>query len=393
MIYSLKFISDKFRCFLHLCKTLPNSVTRTFINLIIVLYIERYILHYTMDENYFRKITTTVVIAVLLVLSFFLLRPILLSIVGGFILAFIFSPVYNLIYRWTKSKNLPAAIICILLLAAIILPLWFFTPMIIDESIKLYRMSQQLDIVTPLKNIFPSLFGSQEFSQEVGSITHSFITKATNSLMNYLSNLILDFPTIIMQIFVVFFTFFYTLRDKEKIIEYIKSLLPFSKEVEKKLFDSTRDITSSVLYGQVVIGFIQGIVLGIGIFIFKISNPFLLTILAIIAGILPIVGPALIGVPIAIFLLIKGDTFSAFGILLFSLLSSVVDNFLRPFLVSKKTKLHTGLVLTGMIGGFFFFGMLGFILGPLIIAYLIIVIEVYRSKPISSVLIQAPNKK
>ncbi len=342
-----------------------------------------------MDENYFRKITATGVIAVLIVLSFFLLRPILLSIVSGFILAFIFSPFYNLLYKWTKSKNFPAAIICALLLAAIILPLWFFTPMVIDESIKLYRASQQLDIVTPLKNWFPTLFGTQEFSVEVGSITQSFITKATNSIMNYFSNLILDFPTIIMQIFVVFFVFFYSLRDKDKIIGYIKSLLPFSKEVEKKLFDSTKDITSSVLYGQVVIGAVQGIVLGIGLFIFNIPNPFLLTIIAILAGILPIVGPSLVGVPVAIFLLIEGNSVATIGILGFTLLSSLSDHFLRPFLVSKKTKLHTGLVLTGMIGGFFLFGLLGFILGPLIIAYLIIVIEVYRNKPISSVLIQA----
>ncbi len=342
-----------------------------------------------MDENYFRKVTATVVISVLVVLSFFLLKPILLSIILGFILAFIFSPVYDLVYRWTKSKNFPAAIICALLLAAIILPLWFFTPMIIDESIKLYRASQQLDIVTPLKNLFPSLFGSQEFSQEVGSITHSFITKITNSLMNYLSNLILDFPTIMMHIFVVFFTFFYTLRDKKKIIGYIKSLLPFSEEVEKKLFDLTKDITSSVLYGQVVLGFIQGIILGVGLFVFNIPNPFLLTLIAILAGVLPLVGPSLVGVPVAIFLLIGGNGFATLGILGFTLLSSLSDPFLRPFLVSKKTKLHTALVLTGMIGGFLLFGILGFILGPLIIAYLIIVIEVYRNKPLSSVLIQA----
>ncbi len=341
-----------------------------------------------MDETYFRKVTATVVIAVLVILSFFLLRPILLSIISGFILAFIFSPVYNWIYKLTKSKNFPAAIICILLLAIIILPIWFFTPMIIDESIKLYRSSQQLDLVTPLKKIFPSLFGSQEFSQEVGSIIHSFITKITNSLMNYFSQLILDFPVMVLQIFVIFFTFFYALRDKEKIIAYIKSLLPFSKEVEKKLFDSTRDITSSVLYGQVIIGTIQGIVLGIGFFIFGVSDPFLLTILAILAGILPIIGPALIGVPVAIFLLMAGNNVSAIGVLLFSLLSSIVDNFIRPFLVSKRTKLHTALVLIGMIGGFLLFGVLGFVLGPLIIAYLIIVIEVYRNKPISSVLIQ-----
>ncbi|OGJ13083.1 hypothetical protein A3K82_03520 [Candidatus Pacearchaeota archaeon RBG_19FT_COMBO_34_9] len=345
------------------------------------------------DEAYFRKITTTVIIAVLMILSFFLLRPLLLSVITGFILAFIFSPVYNWLYKITKFKNFPAILICVLLAALIILPLWFFTPMIIDESIKLYRVSQQLDIVAPLQKIFPSLFASQEFSQEVGSITHSFITKLTNSLMNYLSNIILDFPTIMLQIFVVFFTFFYALRDKNQIINYIKSLLPFSKEIEKKLFESTRDITFSVLYGQVILGLIQGVILGIGFFAFGVPNAFLLTIFAMLVGILPLIGPSIIGIPVIIFFLIAGNTLSAFGIVIFTFISSFSDNLLRPLIVSKKTQLHTALVLTGMVGGFLLFGLLGFILGPLILAYLITIIEVYRNKPIPHVLIKTDKNK
>ena len=176
-----------------------------------------------MDNAYFKRITTLVILAILIILSFFLLKPLLLSIIFGFILAFIFSPIYNKLHQLTKLKNLPAFFICTFLLLVIILPLWFFSPMLIDESIKLYRASQQLDITTTLKAIFPSLFASEEFSQEIGSITRSFITNITNSLMNYLSGILLNFPTLIMQAFVVFFTLFYALRDKEKITGYIRS--------------------------------------------------------------------------------------------------------------------------------------------------------------------------
>lgn len=341
-----------------------------------------------MDDAFFRKIITTVILAILLVLSFFLLKPLLTAIIIGFILAFIFSPLYNLFYKITKSKNFPSILICILLLALIVLPLWFFMPAIIDESIKLYRASQQLDIVTLLKAIFPSLFGSQEFSQEVGSAIQSFITTMTNSLMNYLSGVLLKIPTIILQIFVIFFTLFYTLKDKDKIIEYIKSLLPFSKDIEKRLFDSTRDITFSVLYGYIVIGFIQGIILGIGLFIFRVPNAFILMILGIVAGILPFIGPAIIGIPTAIFLLIGGNPISAGGLLLFTLIASFSDYLIRPHFVAKRVQLHHALVLIGMIGGFLLFGILGFILGPLIFAYLIIIIEMYRNKTIPSALLK-----
>lgn len=341
-----------------------------------------------MDDAFFRKVVTTTILAILLVLSFFLLKPLLMAIIIAFILAFIFSPLYNLLYKITKSKNIPAFFICVLLIAVIILPIWFFMPSIIDESVKLYRASQQMDIVTPLKAIFPSLFGSQDFSQEVGSAIQSFITTSTNSLMNYLSSILLKIPTIILEVFVVFFTLFYTLKDKDKITGYIKSLLPFPKEIEKKLFDSTRDITFSVLYGYVVIGFIQGIILGTGLFIFGVPNAFILMILAIVAGILPLIGPSIVGVPVAIFLLIGGNPFSAWGVLLFTLIASFSDYLIRPALVARRVQLHHALVLIGMVGGFLLFGILGFILGPLIFAYLIIIIELYRNKTSPSVLLQ-----
>jgi predicted PurR-regulated permease PerM len=341
-----------------------------------------------MDEAYFRKTTTLIIMAALLVLSFLLVKPLLLSMIGGILLAFIFSPLYNFFYRITKSKNLSASIICFGFLIIIVAILGILAPKLIDESIKLYKIAQEMDIVTPLKNIFPSLFSSPEFSQEVGSVIHTFIVKLMNSLVTYLSDLLLEIPTILMQIFVIFFTFFYFLRDKDNINEYIKSFLPFSKDVEKKLFQSTKDITFSVLYGQLICGIIQGIIMGIGLFVFHVSNAWILSLVAVFAGILPIVGPAIVGVPVAVSFLIAGSPLSAIGILIFTLISSLSDHFFRPLLVSKRTKLHPALVFLGMIGGLFFFGILGLVLGPLILAYLAIVIEIYRNKNLPGVLLQ-----
>ncbi|MCK9596899.1 AI-2E family transporter [Candidatus Pacearchaeota archaeon] len=338
------------------------------------------------DNVYIRRVITTLIFATLIVLSFFLLKPILLSILFGFILAFMFSPLYNWIFKLTKLKNFPAIIICAILLLGIIVPLWFFTPIIIDESIKLFVASQQLDVVTPIKNIFPSLFASEAFSQQASLTINNFITKLTSSLMTYLSDILLNFPVILLNIFVIFFTLFYTLKEKKEMVEYLRGILPFSKEIEKRLFESTRDITFSVLYGYVIIGLIQGTILGIGLFLFQVPNAFVLSIIALIVGILPILGPSLVGVPAAIFLLIGGNSFSAIGILVFTFIASFSDYLIRPILVSKKAKLPMILILIGMIGGFLMFGILGFILGPLIIAYMIIVMELFKNKSAPSVL-------
>ena len=344
-----------------------------------------------MADEYFRKITSTVVIAGLLVLSYFLLKPILMAIIVGILLAFIFTPLYNLINRHIKLSTLSASIITLILILLIVIPIWYLTPILINQSIKFYMASQQIDFVTPLKTLFPSV--SETFTNEMGAAIRTFATKSTNSLMSSLSEIILNLPRIFLQVLVSLFTFFFVLRDKEKLISYIQSLIPFPKEVEKKLFKSSRDITLSVLYGQIVLGILQGIIAGAGFFIFKVPNALLLTALAALAGIFPIVGTAIIWVPVAIYFLIAGNSFAALGIVFFGLISTILETLLKPMFVSRMTQMNSSIVLIGMIGGLFLFGILGLILGPLILAYLLIILEIYRDKKLPGVFIEEPPKE
>jgi predicted PurR-regulated permease PerM len=345
-----------------------------------------------MDDEYTRKIMTAAILIVLLVLAFFLLKPLIMAIILGILLAFIFTPIYDFAFKYIKRKNITAFLMCLLLIALIVIPLWYVAPIAIDQSIKFYMNSQDMDFVTPLKTILPSFFQSEEFSNEIGQAIHSFVTKTTSSLMNSMSNVILNFPTLFLQLLVVFFTFFFVLRDKEDMIEYIQSLIPFSKEVEKRLFKSSKDLTISILFGQIVLGMVQGITAGIGFFIFGVPNALLLTILAALAGMFPIVGTTIIWIPVAIYLLIAGNTVSALGVVMFGLISSVIEALFKPIFISRRAKMNTSLVLFGMVGGILLFGLLGIILGPLILAYLFIVIEAYRNKKLPDAVIISPEK-
>lgn len=332
-----------------------------------------------MQTSTFRKIFSGVIILALFVISFLILQPILMSIIFGFILAFILSPVYNLFYNLFKRKNLSATLVCALLILIVVLPLWFLTPIAINQAFKVYLSAQQLDYAQTLSNIFPSLFASEQFSNDLGGVIQSFVIKAGNAILDWFSQLILNFPTILLHLVVILFTLYFALRDKHDIINYLKSLSPFSREVENKLFKSSKDITASVLYGQVIVGIIQGLILAIAFFIFGVPNPLILSALAVILGILPIVGTMFVWIPVAIYLVLTGETFSAIGISIFGLISSNIDNLLRPLFVSRFTQLHSSIVLIGMIGGLFIFGVLGVILGPLVIAYLLTILDVYRN--------------
>lgn len=346
-----------------------------------------------MEKDLLRKVGTSAILLILVVLTFFLLKPFLIAILLGLMLALVLYPIFNWFVKKVKHKGWASFIVCVLLAVVIFVPLWFLLPILVKQSIQIFIASQQLDLVTPFKNLFPSLFAYEQIGSEMSSIIYSFVTNITNSAMNILSDVVLNFAKITLQILVTLFVFFFALKDGKKLVDYLQSILPFEKEVEKKLFNSSKEITYSVLYGQVVLGVLQGIVVGIGFFAFGVSNALFLTIIAALAGIFPIIGTMIVWLPVVIYMMITGDPVgSIIGVAVFGVLSSLLENFVKPVFVAHRTNLHSALVLVGMIGGLFMFGILGIILGPLILAYLLIILEVYRNKKVPG-LITESNKE
>jgi len=339
-----------------------------------------------MEKNYFQKVVSLIILAVLFVLAFILLKPILLAIIFGIILAFLFSPLYDKLNNKIKRKDLSATIITVALIIIIVVLLWYITPVVVDQSIKFYMSSQSIDFVTPLKKIFPQTFSSEQFAQQIGSVLHSSVTKATNSLMNAFSDAVMNAAMVILKLVIVFFIFYFVLRDKDKLLSYLRSLSPFSKTMERSLFSSSKQITLSVLYGQVVLGIVEGLVASVGYFVFGVNNAVLLTLLSVFTGILPIIGTAIVWGPVSIFLLIEGNVLAALGVIIFGILSWLINNLVKPVFISRRTKLNSAIILVAMVGGLLVFGLLGLILGPLIISYLIILLEAYRQKEAPSIL-------
>ena len=344
-----------------------------------------------MEDSYLKKILSLIILISLLVLAFFLLRPILLSIAMGIVLAFIFAPVYDWIFKTVKSKNLSLFLTCFLIILIIAIPLWFLVPIMLKESVAFFLNIQKIDFASYLKEIFPSLFASKEIASQISSFLYNFTTQTTSSLMNYLSKIIFELPTIFLHFFVVLFVFFFSIKDKDQLVAYIKNALPFSKDIEKKIFEYARDITKSVIYGHIIIGIIQGIIVGIGLFVFGVPNALLLMILTVLVGVLPFIGPFIIWGPVAAYLFFTGDKISAIGIIIFGIIASLSENFLRSVITSRKIDLHPSLIFIGMIGGLFLFGFLGLIIGPLVLAYLFLILEAYLNKKLPEIFIQKQN--
>ena len=336
------------------------------------------------DKNTFKDLVTFILILGLFILAGIIIKPIIIAIISGVLLAYIFYPLYKWVLRKLKRETLSALIICLGLLIIIFGGTSLILGALVRQAINLYLVLQNIDLSVIITQIIPN-FLSNELSSTMAGSLNTFISTILADGLSKSGDFILNIPIILLQLFVAIFIFFFSLKDGKKAVEYIKSLSLFEKDIQEKFFKQFKDITYSVLMGQVVVGMMQGIIAGIGYLIFGVPNALILTLLTMFVGIIPLIGPWLIWIPVVIYLFATGNSGAAIGLLIYGLIIiSWLDAIVRPLIVAKKTQINSAIVIIGMIGGLFIFGVLGLILGPLILAYILLIIELYRKKTIKN---------
>lgn len=340
------------------------------------------------DKNNFKNVINYVLITVLFILAAMVIYPIIYSIIYGVLIAYIFYPLHKWLTKKIKNEFLSALFVCIGLLIILTAITILLFGAVFNQAVNFYLLLQKLDMVEIIRNSIPEFITSSGVSENIiSSVNNQISNLVANSLKGF-TDMITNLPKIILQLAVVIFTFFFALKDGEKAIEYFKTMSPLKKETEEKFFKQFKDITNSVLIGQIFIGIVQGLAAGIGYFIFGVPNATLLTFITIIMAIIPVIGAWIVWVPVDIYLFATGKTGPAIGLLIYgAAIVTWIDNVVRTIIVSRKTQINIWVVLMGMLGGLLIFGFLGFIIGPLILAYVLLVIEVYRKSTIEDSLI------
>ena len=122
----------------------------------------------------------------------------------------------------------------------------------------------------------------------------------------------------------------------------------------------------------------QGLLAGIGFTIFGVPNAALWGFITVIAALVPILGTSIVLTPIIIYLFAFDTLFSAIGLLAWGMLAvGLIDNFLGPKLMQRKIRIHSFLILLSVLGGLSLFGPIGFLIGPLFLALLSTLLDIY----------------
>ena len=159
------------------------------------------------------------------------------------------------------------------------------------------------------------------------------------------------------------------LRDGQKFKKEVFGLSPLADNYDQDIFDFVERAVNAVVHGSLVVGLVQGILVGIGFTVFGVPNAVLWGALAAIVSLIPTVGTAVIVIPAVIYLIIVSSPALAIGLAVWGIfVVGLADNFLKPILMNRGVRLQPLLVLLSVLGGLAFFGPIGFIAGPVIVS-------------------------
>ncbi len=316
-----------------------------------------------------------------------LLWPFFSAIVVAGVLAVLFQFVYKWLMRVTHGNSgVSAGLVCLLVGLIIILPMVSLVGLVVSEVKHVYiqyfsdeRMLSQYvsSIESALTSFgFPGLgegFLSQE--QLLGKLE-----QAGSIALNLAQAIYVGATQFVFWLFVMFFTLFYFLMDGKSLVSRVMRLSPLEDAWERELIRSFESIGRAILKGTFFIGIIQGFFGGVFLTLAGFPSPFTWGVIMVILSLIPFVGAGLVLFPACLWSFAMGDVLGGVLLLVGGIFVTTIDNYLRPKLVGKDTAIHPLLVFFSTLGGLALFGVMGFLIGPIVMALFLSLLSIYEKE-------------
>ncbi|WP_159020558.1 AI-2E family transporter [Algibacter sp. L3A6] len=207
----------------------------------------------------------------------------------------------------------------------------------------------------------------------------------TGAITSWLSDKLQNFAggtfNMVISITLMYFLLFFMLTNRKKLKESLFEYIPIKDENLTIIGEETSANVKANALGIPLVAIGQGIVSLIGFLIFGISDPFFWAAIVTVGSMIPFVGSALGTIPVFLLALSNGDTFQAWGILIYGIVAiGATDNVFRLYILKRLDDVHPLITLVGVLVGVPLFGFIGLIFGPLLVSLFLIVLRIYKKQ-------------
>lgn len=341
--------------------------------------------------THFARIFFGFITLLVLYYSYLIIKPYLLDIFLALVVFFTAKPLYHVLCRlFFDRRVLASGITCLILLLVILIPLFTLMSIIASQALEFSnQVSQGLQkgtlwpwIASKLDTVKLYLAHlNLPLPQEIqlDQVIQTAVTKASAFIYTNAIGLIRGFTVFFFDLLLVLFIAFFMFLQGDVFIEAIKELSPLDPVHNDEIIRETETTIKATLWGTVIVAFLQGALGGVGFLIFGLPQPAFWGTVMIPAAVIPIVGSAIVWGPAAIYLLFSGHLGAGIGLIVWGgIMVSIIDNVLKPILVKGSGSTPSIFILFSILGGLTYFGVIGFILGPLILSFLLSLLRIYQ---------------
>ena len=317
--------------------------------------------------------------ALVISLAFFgLISGFIYAVFWAVVFAILFYPRYEkILARFPTKPNLSAFLTLSFVLLIVIIPLFIVTVAVINEATEVYQNistnDQSIgDQMTALKDRLPfDATALSKYGINLSQVQEKFtalLTQASQQIAGRAVGLTQNVFGFVINFFLMLYILFFFFKDGRRLVQNLIWALPIGDDVEWTLLKRFESVTRATVKGSILVALVQGTLGGLLFWAVGIPAAFLWGMMMVLASLLPI-GSALVWGPWAIVLFIQGSIPQAIILVVVGAgFIGLVDNILRPRLVGQDTKMPDYLILLSTLGGLAWFGLSGFVIGPIIAA-------------------------
>jgi len=329
-----------------------------------------------------------------------MIRPFLMALLLAGIFASLCQPLYGRMVRLCRGHRSGASLLTIVIIVlVVIVTLGGFFGVVTSQALKVAdtvagKLPQDIQNLDQLETWFTGLpfFGKlQSFVQGlplVDQVTldrQSILAKTAQIVQWFSGFMIANLSAattgtlqFLFMLGLMLYSMYFFLMDGGRLVDLILYYLPLEDAEERRLLDKFRSVTRATLKGTAVIGILQGALGGAALAVAGIPSAVFWGTVMVVMSLIPGIGTGLVWIPAAIILVAGGHVFTGVALAIFcAVVVGSIDNVLRPRLVGQDTRMPDLLILLATMGGLLMFGILGFIVGPIVAALFVTVWEIY----------------
>lgn len=309
-------------------------------------------------------------------------RPFFVGLFLALTVAIIARPLHRRIAKIISNTTLQTIATMLIILIVIGTPIAIVGNELVNQAQNAYQsylLPEEGETITTtsqaiVTEITDRLPGSQLITFDLAIAKEKVLTWLTDNINKLFSSAV----SVAINTFIFLFALFYLIRDGHILKKTLYELSPLSATNSEQIVKRFEQTVHSVVIGSLVVALIQGGITTIGLLIFGVPEAFLLGSAAVIAALIPGVGPSIIMLPAAVFLYFSGHTIPAAGLAIWSIaIVGTIDNIIRPFLIERGLKIHPFLILISVIGGLIVLGPIGFLAGPIVLSFFLALTDIY----------------